>query len=147
MRFPLRWRRSRTLLVPLIEFLLLLLFLLRAAFLHRRSLTHQRMRLLLRSLVVSGLRTAIFLRLHIPVRRLLRTLVGLRRTILRRLRPAILRLRSFRLVIDSRLRIRHLPNLIVALIVCAIGLCEWTESILRLPVILIPILQPIHGTH
>jgi hypothetical protein len=134
-------------LVPLIEFLLLLLFLLRAAFLHRRSLTHQRMRLLLRSLVVSGLRTAIFLRLHIPVRRLLRTLDGLSPPTFGWLRRATFGLRRFRLVVGSRLRIRHLSNLIVTLIVCVIGLCEWAESILRLPVILIPILRPIHWTH
>ena len=46
MRFRLRRRRSRPLIVPLIEFLFLLPLLFRRTLLHRRCLPHQRMRLL-----------------------------------------------------------------------------------------------------
>jgi hypothetical protein len=126
----LRWRRSGPLLVPLIELLLLLLFLLRAALLHRRRGANQRMRFLrtrsdvralgLPEIAFGRLGVAIFLRLHIPVLRLLHVPAsGLRHV-------PVLGLRSSLLLVDSRLRLRHLPYLIVA----DVGLTEWPEAIL-----------------
>ena len=87
-------------LLPLIKLLLLLLLLLRVALLHRRRGPHQRMRLLRRCLIVPRLRTAIFLRLHIPVRRLLGLVIQLCLPVFRRLRSATLRLRSSLLLVD-----------------------------------------------
>lgn len=149
-RLLLRRRRRRPLLLPLVKFLLVLLLLLRAPLLYRGCLTHQRMRLL-RSLIVPRLPAAIFLRLHISICRRWRALVRLSPPIFSRLRPAILWLRSFRLVVDPWLRIRHLPDLIVALVAAlfipAVRLRERTESILRLPVILVPVLRPVYWTN
>ncbi len=109
--------------MPLIEFLLLLLLLLRATLLYRRHRANQRMRrlrsrphlLLLRwpEVAIRRLGSTIFLRLWIPVLRLLRA--------------AILGLRSSLLLVDPRLRLRHLPDLIVA----AVGRAKRFEAVLR----------------
>ena len=116
-RLLLRRRRRRPLLVPLVKLLLLLLLLLRAPLLYRRCRPHQRMRLL-RSLMVPRLRVAIFLRLHIPICRRWRALVRLSPPIFSRLRPAILWLRSFRLVVDPWLRHSAFAGLD-----CCLGCC------------------------
>jgi hypothetical protein len=108
-------------LVPLIELLLLLLFLLRAPLLHRRRGPDQRM-CLLRSRPVHGLRSAIFLRLDVPVIRLVHI------SIFRLMHRSVLGLRSSLLLVDSRLSLRHLLNLTAP----AIGLRERPEAILGL---------------
>jgi hypothetical protein len=141
--------------VPLIEFLLLLLFVLLVTLLHRRSWTNQGMglwrslsRLFRRSLshltllrrpevAIWSLRIAILLRLHVSILRRLHTaILGLLKatilgllnaTILGLLNSAILGLRSSLLLVSTRLRLRHLPNLAVA----AVGLAEWTEAVCR----------------
>ena len=131
-RLARRRRRSRPLLlVPLIELLLLLLFVLRVTLLHRRCRANQGMRLwrslphllLLRrpEVAVRRLGIAILLRLHVSVLRLLHS------PVFRLLHAAILGLRSSLLLVSSRLRLRHLPDLIVA----AIGLAKGSEAILR----------------
>src|ERR1035437_3995670 len=111
---PLRWRRGGPLLVPLIELLLLLPLLLRTALLHWRRGPDQWMRFLrcrpylLRlgwaEVAVGRLGIAILLRLHGPV----------------------LGLRSSLLLVGPRLRLRCLPDLIVA----AVGLSEGPEAVL-----------------
>jgi len=129
--------------VPLVELLLLLLLLLRAALLHRRDGPDQRMRGL-RSrphLLLVGRLSRAILRLlhpvlrHAPILRLLHVPVldRLRVPILRLLHIPILRLRSSLLLIGSRLRLWHLPDLVVAdLVVAAVGRSERPETILRL---------------
>jgi hypothetical protein len=107
--------------MPLIELLLLLLLLLRAALLHRRRGADERMRLLW-SRTVYGLRVAIFLRLHVPVIRLVHILT------FRPLHRSVLGLGSSLLLVDARLCLRQLPDLTVS----AVGLREGTEAILRL---------------
>jgi hypothetical protein len=92
-----------------------------------------------------SLRIAILLRLHVSILRRLHTaILGLRHTsvfgllkatilgllhsaILGLLNSAILGLRSSLLLVSTRLRLRHLPNLAVA----AVGLAEWTEAVCR----------------
>ena len=77
---------------------------------------------LLRSRTVYGLGAAIFLRLHVPVIRLVHI------PIFRLLHRSVLGLRSSLLLVDSRLSLRHLPDLAAS----AVGLREGTEAILRL---------------
>ena len=122
LRSLLRRRRTRSLLVPLVELLLLLPFLLRRPLLYRRRRPHQRMRfprsgphlrLRLRILPLVCL-SAILLRVHIPVFRL-------------RIAVCLLRV-SLLLVRAGRGR---LPHLITAVVAVWHG--EWTEAFLRSP--------------
>jgi hypothetical protein len=77
---------------------------------------------LLGSRTVYALRAAIFLRLHVPVIRLVRI------SIFRLLHRSVLGLRSSLLLVSARLSLRHLPDLTVS----AVGLREGTEAVLRL---------------
>jgi hypothetical protein len=105
-------------LLPLVELLGLLLLLLLVALLYRRRGAHQGMRLLHR-------RPGRLLLLRGPVGLLIA--VRLRHAIQRGLHVAVLRLRSSLLLIDSRLRLRHLPNLIV---IVAVSRRKRPESVL-----------------
>ncbi len=113
----LRLRLRRTLLMPLVELLFLLLLLLLGTLLHRRCRTYQRMRLLLSRTIL--LEVAIC-RLH-PILRSLHILVFV-------LRIPVLTFRASLLLKHARLALRRLVNLIVA----AIGRAERTETILCL---------------
>ena len=136
-RLSLRRRRRALLLVPLIELLFLLLFVLLVTLLHWRGRANQRMRLWHRShllwrslshlfllrrpeIAVARLGTAIFSRLHVAV-------LGLLHAVILWLHSTILGLWSTLLLVSARLRLRHLPDLVVAVI----RLAEWPKTILR----------------
>src|SRR5579864_665928 len=105
---PLRRSRSRTLLLPLIKLLRLLLFLLRRSLLHGRSRPHQRVRLRRR--------------IELAVPRFCRTARRFA-TILRRHAAIFLR-RSSLLLVHARLWLEHRLYLRIVILIPSVGLPE-----------------------